>query len=181
MRWSVRWRAYAILFCLKPLLIIGCAFEPTVTEDRPSLTAEGQQLLNQMEGRWSLQVTLAGDCPSAWRRGLPSGQVVFHVDNGALQISAQGSGVTEFIFYPVDGDTLTYSTTVAAAGCSAQETAELEVESLGNSSVQGMLHVDLRRADTPACDAFLDDTDLPSSCRTTTTFTGIRLSPAPGS
>ena len=69
---------------------------------------------------------------------------------------------------------------MSIAGFSAQESAELIIETLVGSTAQGTLVVDLYRDDTPACDAFLDDTDVPSSCRTTTEFMGIRLSSAPG-
>ena len=159
---------------------LACSVDPSFVESRPPLTVEGQALLDSLEGTWSLQVTVSGDCPSEWRRALPSGQVIFRADGGGLSITRVGASAPDFTLYPMDGDTLTYSTTASVAGCSAQESAEFILESLADSTAQGTLYVDLSRDDTPACEAFLDDTGVPSSCRTTTEFMGIRLSSALG-
>ena len=174
---SVRCVECIVAVCLA--LAAGCNAEPTVTENRPPLTVEGQELLNRLEGRWSLQVAVTGNCPSEWRRALPSGQAVFTVDGGVLQISALGSDMAEFTFFPVNADTLMYSTTASMAGCSLQESAEFVVESVGASSAQGVMHVDLKRSNTPGCDALLDDADLPEACSTSTAFMGVRISMAP--
>ena len=106
MRWSAWCAARTVLMSFLMMLAHGCSVEPVVTETRPPLTVEGQELLDRLEGKWSLQVTVAGDCPPEWRRALPAGQVTCRADSGALYVSSVGSASPDFTLYPVDGESL---------------------------------------------------------------------------
>ena len=153
----------------------ACSPEPQVSLDVPRFAPQSATtLITPHLGQWTVLANSYSDCPSQWRRVMPTGQTVWRQAGESLVIESANGSEPSAELWPADEQTLIRTMDVGWMGCNATESITLVVESRGPYWATGFFSAQLHHDGSDACEALAQHVDLPSSCETTMTWLARR-------
>ena len=143
-------------------------------QQQTEMSVTTSDVLYELEGAWLTEVTIGTNCPTEYRRFLPSGNTSWTVQDEQLHIQDR-PGTQNILLWPMQDSTFFNRNTITVHGCEITEELTLFIDENTNFWANGQFISVLHHDGSNLCSQLANEMTLPDRCENETTWRARKL------